>query len=121
MIMMLGLQGAGKTTTAAKLAKLLTEKEGKKVLMASLDGSVRRRRSSSPFGTADRRHDAADRAGAIACGNARRALVDGRAEGFDVVISDTAGRLAIDDALMDERRRCATLLRRMKAFWSSMR
>jgi signal recognition particle subunit SRP54 len=51
-IMMVGLQGSGKTTTTAKLAKRLTEKDRKKVLMASLDVARPARRSSSPCSAA---------------------------------------------------------------------
>lgn len=102
-IMMLGLQGSGKTTTSAKLAKYLNEKEKKKALLASLD--VRRPAAQEQLAVL------AQQIGAVGLPIVpgqepveitRRALKTARLEGFDVVILDTAGRLAIDDELMAE-------------------
>ena len=102
-IMMLGLQGSGKTTTSAKLAKRLTETDRKKVLLASLD--VQRPAAQeqlavlgAQIGVATLPIVAGQRPVAIA----RRAMDTARKEGFDVVILDTAGRLSIDEELMNE-------------------
>jgi signal recognition particle subunit SRP54 len=100
--MMVGLQGSGKTTTTAKIAKRLTERQGKKVLMASLDTRRPARRSSSPDRRAGRRRHAADRRRPDA-GADRPARRGGRAlGGYDVVMLDTAGRTHIDEPLMAE-------------------
>jgi len=104
-ILMVGLQGSGKTTTSGKLALRLTSRERKKVLLASLDTQ----RPAAQLQLAQ----LAERAGVaslpIVPGQtpvqiARRAMETGRREGFDVVILDTAGRLSIDQALMNEVR-----------------
>jgi signal recognition particle subunit SRP54 len=102
-IMMLGLQGSGKTTTSAKLAKRLTDTERKKVLLASLD--VQRPAAQEQLAVLAQQIGIA--ALPIVGGQkpveiAKRALETARKEGFDVVILDTAGRLAIDDELMAE-------------------
>jgi signal recognition particle subunit SRP54 len=102
-ILMLGLQGSGKTTTTAKIAKRLTEKQNKKVLMASLDV----RRPAAQHQLAVLGEQTMVRTLPIVPGEppvaiAKRAMQMGRLEGFDVVILDTAGRLAIDDELMAE-------------------
>jgi len=103
--LMVGLQGSGKTTTSGKLALRLTTRERKKVLLASLDTQ----RPAAQLQLAQ----LAERAGVaslpIVAGQtpvqiARRAMETGRREGFDVVILDTAGRLSIDQALMNEVR-----------------
>jgi signal recognition particle subunit SRP54 len=102
-VMMVGLQGSGKTTTSAKIAKRIQEKQAKKVLMASLD--VRRPAAQQqlavlgeqakvstlpivPFQTPKM--------------IAQRAMETARKEGFDVVVLDTAGRLHVDEELMKE-------------------
>ncbi len=102
-IMLVGLQGSGKTTTTAKLAKMLTERERKKVLMASLD--VRRPAAQQQLAVLGTQANVATLP--IVFGQnpveiARRAQDTGRKEGYDVVLLDTAGRLAIDEALMAE-------------------
>ena len=103
--LMVGLQGSGKTTTSGKLALRLTQRDRKRVLLASLDTQ----RPAAQLQLAQ----LAERAGVaslpIVAGEtpvqiARRAMEAGRREGFDVVILDTAGRLSIDQALMDEVR-----------------
>jgi signal recognition particle subunit SRP54 len=102
-IMMLGLQGSGKTTSAAKLAKFLTEKERKKVLLASLD--VQRPAAQEQLAVLGAQINVATLpiiAGQGPVDIARRALAVAKQETYDVVILDTAGRLAIDDALMAE-------------------
>jgi signal recognition particle subunit SRP54 len=102
-IMMLGLQGSGKTTTSAKLAKHLGEKERKKVLLASLD--VRRPAAQEQLATLASQIGVACLpviAGQTPVEITKRALTTARQEVFDVVILDTAGRLAIDEELMAE-------------------
>ncbi len=102
-VLMVGLQGSGKTTTAGKIALRLRERARKRVLLASLDTQ----RPAAQLQLAQ----LAERAGVpslpIVPGQtpvqiAERAMDTGRREGFDVVILDTAGRLSIDDALMAE-------------------
>jgi signal recognition particle subunit SRP54 len=102
-IMMVGLQGSGKTTSTAKIAKRLQERERRKVLMASLDTS----RPAAQEQLAILGIQAGVRTLAIVPGEpplaiARRAMQTGRLEGFDVVMLDTAGRLHVDEALMDQ-------------------
>jgi len=102
-IMTLGLQGSGKTTTAAKLAKWLKESERKKVLLASLDT----RRPAAQEQLAVLAAQVGVDSLPIMTGQepesiAQRAMDSARLGGFDVLILDTAGRLAIDDALMAE-------------------
>jgi signal recognition particle subunit SRP54 len=102
-IMMLGLQGSGKTTTAAKLGKLLTEKNGRKVLLASLD--TRRPAAQEQLAVLGQQTGIAtfpiiEMLTPLSI--ARHAIDMARKEGFDTLILDTAGRLAIDDDLMKE-------------------
>ncbi|MDE1901822.1 MAG: signal recognition particle protein [Alphaproteobacteria bacterium] len=102
-IMMLGLQGSGKTTTAAKLGKFLTDKQGKKVLLASLD--VQRPAAQEQLAVLGAQTGVATLpilGGETPVQIARRALYTGSREGYDVVVLDTAGRLSIDDELMRE-------------------
>jgi signal recognition particle subunit SRP54 len=102
-IMMVGLQGSGKTTTAAKLAKRLTEIGRRKVLMASLD--VRRPAAMEQLAVLGRQV-AVDTLPVVEGQQpvqiARRALEAGRLGGYDVVILDTAGRITLDEAMMAE-------------------
>jgi signal recognition particle subunit SRP54 len=102
-MLMVGLQGAGKTTLSAKLAKRMKERQGKKVLMASLD---------------DRRPAAKEQLRVLGeqigvdtlpiqlnekpVDIARRAQREGKLGGYDVLILDTAGRTHIDEELMEE-------------------
>jgi signal recognition particle subunit SRP54 len=102
-IMMLGLQGSGKTTTSAKLAKRLAETEKKKVLLASLD--VRRPAAQEQLAVLAEQIGVASLpivAGQDPAAITRRALQSAKLEGFDVLILDTAGRLSIDEELMAE-------------------
>ena len=102
-IMMVGLQGSGKTTTSAKIAKRLTEREKKRVLMASLD--TRRPAAQEQLKILGEQNGIDTLpivAGQTPPQIARRAMEAGRFGGFDVVILDTAGRLHIDEALMAE-------------------
>ncbi|MGF1608382.1 MAG: signal recognition particle protein [Kiloniellales bacterium] len=102
-VMLVGLQGSGKTTSTAKIAKRLQEREKKKVLMASLD--VRRPAAQEQLALLGlqagvRTLDIVPGEPPVAI--ARRAIQSGALEGFDVVMLDTAGRLAIDEELMAE-------------------
>jgi signal recognition particle subunit SRP54 len=102
-IMLVGLQGSGKTTSCAKIALRLSGREKKKVLMASLD--VRRPAAQEQLRVLG--EQALVKTLNIVPGEqpvsiARRALQSGALEGYDVVMLDTAGRLAIDEALMAE-------------------
>ncbi len=104
-IMMVGLQGSGKTTTTAKIAKRLKDKDRKKVLMASLD--VNRPAAQEQLATLGSQIDVATLpivAGQQPVEIARRALQAARLQGFDVLMLDTAGRLHVDQQLMDEMR-----------------
>ena len=104
-IMMVGLQGSGKTTTSAKIAKRLTEKDRKKVLMASLD--VNRPAAQEQLAVLGTQTGVATLpivSGQQPVDIARRALTAAKLQGYDVLILDTAGRLHVDQALMDEMR-----------------
>ena len=102
-ILMLGLQGSGKTTTTAKIALRLKNRDKKKVLMASLD--VRRPAAQEQLRVLGEQAGVATLpiiAGQDPVTIAKRAIETGRLEGFDVVLLDTAGRLSIDEELMAE-------------------
>jgi signal recognition particle subunit SRP54 len=102
-IMMVGLQGSGKTTTAAKLAKRVTEQARRKVLMASLD--VRRPAAMEQLAVLGQQINVDTLpivAGQQPAQIAQRALQAGRLGGYDVVILDTAGRTTLDEAMMAE-------------------
>ena len=101
-VLMAGLQGSGKTTTAAKLALRLA-KERKKVLLASLD--TRRPAAVeqlSLLATQAGVESLPIVAGQSAPDIARRALSAARLQGYDVLILDTAGRTTLDEAMMSE-------------------
>ncbi len=102
-IMMVGLQGSGKTTTSAKLALHLKSKLNKKALLASLD--TQRPAAQEQLAILGQQINVdslpiipAEQPLAIA----NRAMDTGRKEGYDVIILDSAGRLHIDDKLMSE-------------------
>jgi signal recognition particle subunit SRP54 len=102
-IMMVGLQGSGKTTSTAKIAKRLKERENKKVLMASLD--TRRPAAMEQLATLGTQIGVETLA--IVPGQdpeaiTARALKEARLGGYDVVMLDTAGRTHIDEELMAE-------------------
>src|ERR1051325_10568473 len=102
-IMMVGLQGSGKTTTTAKLAKRLTEQGRRKVLMASLD--VRRPAAMEQLAVLGQQVGVETLpivAGQHPAQIAQRALQAGRLGGYDVVLLDTAGRTTLDEAMMAE-------------------
>ncbi len=102
-ILMVGLQGSGKTTTTAKLAMRLEKRERKKTLMASLD--VYRpaaQQQLAQLGSQTGIRVLAPVLGERPVAIAKRALDVARREAIDVVLLDTAGRLTIDDAMMTE-------------------
>ena len=104
-VMMIGLQGSGKTTTSAKIAKQLTEKGRKKVLMASLD--VQRpaaQEQLAVLGTQTAVATLPIMAGQQPVDIARRALQAAKLQGYDVLILDTAGRLHVDQSRHGRRR-----------------
>jgi signal recognition particle subunit SRP54 len=102
-ILMAGLQGSGKTTTAAKLAKFLKEKEKKKVLLVSAD--VYRPAAIDQLKTLAKSididcYDSSEKEKPL---NIAKNVIDyAKKQFFDVVIFDTAGRLAIDEMMMKE-------------------
>jgi signal recognition particle subunit SRP54 len=111
-VMLVGLQGSGKTTTTAKLAKRLSERERKKVLMASLD--VNRPAAQQQLATLGEQVKVATLPivqGQPPVEIAKRALNAAKLQGFDVLMLDTAGRLHVDQALMDEMKAVADVAR----------
>jgi len=102
-IMMVGLQGSGKTTSTAKLAKLIKEKHGKKAMMASLD--VNRPAAQEQLKVLGEQVGVATLpiiAGQAPVDIATRALHAAKLQAVDVLLLDTAGRLHVDQALMEE-------------------
>ena len=102
-ILMVGLQGSGKTTTSGKIALRLKTRERKKVLLASLD--TQRPAAQLQLEQLAQRADVTSLPiipGQSPLQIAHRAMDTARRELFDVVILDTAGRLSIDLALMEE-------------------
>lgn len=109
-VMMVGLQGSGKTTTTAKLAKLLKEKHGKKAMMASLD--VNRPAAQEQLAVLGEQVGVATLpiiAGQQPVEIATRALQSAKLQAVDVLLLDTAGRLHVDQALMDEMKAVAAI------------
>ena len=107
-IMMVGLQGSGKTTTTAKLAKRLSERERKKVLMASLD--VARPAAQEQLAVLGRQTNVDTLPivpGQQPVDIAKRAIQSAKLQAHDVVLLDTAGRLHVDDQLMAEMKAVA--------------
>ncbi|MBA3836356.1 MAG: signal recognition particle protein, partial [Zymomonas sp.] len=110
------LQGSGKTTTTAKLAKRLSKgqggRDGKKVLMASLD--VNRPAAQEQLATLGTQTEVATLpivAGQRPVEIAKRAMQAAKLQGYDVLMLDTAGRLHVDQALMDEMQAIADISR----------
>ena len=109
-IFLAGLQGAGKTTTAAKLARRLIEKDRKRVMLVSVD--VRRpaailqlERLAAEVGAIYCPSDASEKPEAIA----KRALDESRRQHADVLIVDTAGRMHVNAEMMEEVARVHTV------------
>ena len=102
-ILMVGLQGSGKTTTTAKLAKRLKERNGKRVLLASLDTNRPAAMEQLAILAGQVGVDCLPIVkGETAVQIARRAKTQATMGGYDVLFLDTAGRLHIDEVLMDE-------------------
>lgn len=102
-ILMVGLQGGGKTTTTAKLAKRLTERIGKRVLMASLDTNrPAAMEQLAILGTQIGVDTLPIVPGQTPVDIAKRAKQQATLGGYDVYMLDTAGRLSIDDELMQQ-------------------
>ena len=102
-IMMVGLQGSGKTTTTAKLARRMTQRDKRKVLMASLD--IYRPAAMEQLAVLGRDLDIPTLpivAGQKPAQIAKRALEAGKLGGYDVVLLDTAGRTTLDEEMMSE-------------------
>src|SRR5208282_2254531 len=102
-IMMVGLQGSGKTTTTAKIAKRLAETAKRKVLMASLD--TRRPAAMEQLAVLGRQVEVDTLpvvAGQTPVQITNRAVQAARLGGYDVVMLDTAGRLTLDEPMMSE-------------------
>jgi len=102
-IMMVGLQGSGKTTTTAKIANRLVKRDRKKVLMVSLD--VQRPAAQEQLRVLGEQAGVPTLpiiAGQMPVDIAKRAVTAGKLSGYDVVLFDTAGRLHIDEQLMAE-------------------
>ena len=102
-VLIVGLQGSGKTTTTAKIGSWLAGRRKKKVLMASLD--TRRPAAQEQLGVLGEQAGVATLPvvpGQMPEDIARRAMNAGRLRGCDVVLLDTAGRLHVDEALMAE-------------------
>jgi signal recognition particle subunit SRP54 len=102
-ILMVGLQGSGKTTSTAKIAKRLGDKNNLKVLMASLD--TRRPAAMEQLLSLGQQYDLNALPiveGQDALAIAKRAMEAARLGGYDVVLLDTAGRTTLDEALMEE-------------------
>jgi signal recognition particle subunit SRP54 len=102
-IMLVGLQGSGKTTTAAKIGKRLTEQGKRKVLMASLD--TRRPAAMEQLAVLGQQVEVDTLpivAGQTPVQIGRRAIEAGKLGGYDVVLLDTAGRITLDEAMMTE-------------------
>jgi signal recognition particle subunit SRP54 len=102
-MMMIGLQGSGKTTSAGKLALYLKKKHKKKVMLASLD--IYRPAAQKQLEVLAGQVEVASLPiieGEKPAAITKRALKAAKSEGMDVLILDTAGRLHIDEALMDE-------------------
>jgi signal recognition particle subunit SRP54 len=102
-IMMVGLQGSGKTTTTAKLARRMVQRDKRKVLMASLD--IYRPAAMEQLAVLGRDLDIPTLPiveGQKPAQIAKRALEAGKLGGYDVVLLDTAGRTTLDDEMMSE-------------------
>ncbi len=101
-ILMAGLQGAGKTTTTAKLARFLRDKHGRRPLLVAAD--IKRPAAVEQLTVLGRKLDVPvfHEEGLTAPEVCARGVAQAKARGCDVVLLDTAGRLHIDDELMEE-------------------
>ncbi len=101
--LMVGLQGSGKTTSTAKISKFLSDKQNKKILMASLD--TQRPAAQEQLAVLGEQTGVATLEiikGQSPIDITKRAMSEARLGGFDIVMLDTAGRLSIDEELMAE-------------------
>ena len=108
-ILLCGLQGAGKTTTAGKLARMLTE-QGRKVALTSVDATrpAAREQLQVLAGQVDVPY--LEGIGASAATMTKSALLQAKTGGHHVLILDTAGRQVVDDGLMDEIREVSEVI-----------
>lgn len=116
-ILMLGLQGSGKTTSSAKLAKLLTTKFKKNVLLASLD--IYRPAAQLQLENLARSLDVKSLAiveGERPIQITKRALEVAKISNTDVIILDTAGRLHIDEPLIEELKQVKKIANPIESF-----
>ncbi|MDX8377954.1 MAG: signal recognition particle protein [Mariprofundales bacterium] len=100
-ILLCGLQGAGKTTTAGKLAKMLSA-QGKKVALTSVDATRPAAREQLSILAEQVNVPYINTQGSDAAAMAKQALEEARSEGLHILILDTAGRQVVNDALMQE-------------------
>ena len=112
-VLMAGLQGAGKTTTVGKLARQLKEKDNKKVMVVSCDvyrpAAIEQLKTlASEVGVEFFASDVGEKPTEIA----KRAVAEAQKKFIDVLLVDTAGRLAIDEEMMDEIRQLHKVLNR---------
>ena len=111
-VMMVGLQGSGKTTTTAKIARRLRMRGARKVLMASLDvNRPAAQEQLAVLGVQAEVQTLPIVQGQQPVDIARRAVQAAKLQGFDVLMLDTAGRLHVDQALMDEMKAVAEVAR----------
>jgi len=116
-VMLVGLQGTGKTTTAAKLAVYLREKLGKHVLLVPADTQrPAAREQLEQLGRQAGIPVLPTHGETSPEAIAKKALVEARRRGFEVVVVDTAGRLHVDEALMEELVRVAEVLQPSELF-----
>lgn len=109
-IMLVGLQGAGKTTTSAKIAKKFKEKQNKKVLMVSLDTArPAAQEQLQQLGLQINVDTLPIIKGQDAIEITKRAMETAKLNGYDVLLLDTAGRTHIDENLMDEAEKIKNL------------
>jgi signal recognition particle subunit SRP54 len=111
-VMLAGLQGAGKTTSAGKLARWLIEKQNKKVLMVSTDvyrpaAILQLQTLAQQVGAGFAPADASESPVAIA----KRALTEATLQAYDVLLLDTAGRLHVDAEMMAEVKELETAIK----------
>jgi signal recognition particle subunit SRP54 len=111
-VMLAGLQGAGKTTSAGKLARWLIEKQNKKVLMVSTDvyrpaAILQLQTLAAQVGAGFAQAQASEEPVAIA----KRALTEATLQAYDVLLLDTAGRLHVDAQMMAEVQQLETAIK----------
>ena len=117
-ILLAGLQGAGKTTTAAKLALYLKERLNKKVLLVSVDtyrpaAMEQLKTLASEIGVDNYPSDPSRTPEDLT----KAALQEGKLKAYDVVIVDTAGRLAVDEEMMNEVKRLHDIVDPIETFF----